>query len=258
MAKIRTVKPDLARDYELAQCGALAKLVFIGLITNVADDEGRFLAAPRYIKGEAFPHDGITESQIGECLAILATANLVTLYKCDGKVYGYLNEWNRHQVIPPTRFLLSRLPAPPQTERKHGASKPHTPRIRSASRTRERKGVDRKDLINPLPPSEAETERGPMDDPDTRRRASMIVEWWLQAQGFPSVSGVTQRKLLAQSVSYAAMPLDDKELMDLFQRLWDTAPTKPYDLNYFAKASERLVSETLRDREPVMSGVLDG
>ena len=54
MARIRTVKPEMAQDEDLASCSIEAQLLAIRLL-NFADDEGFFKAHPALIKAACFP-----------------------------------------------------------------------------------------------------------------------------------------------------------------------------------------------------------
>ena len=50
------IVPEIWQSESFAQLSILAKLVFIGLFSN-ADDEGRGIANPVYIKSILFPYD---------------------------------------------------------------------------------------------------------------------------------------------------------------------------------------------------------
>lgn len=56
MARRRMIVPEIWQSESFAQLSILAKLVFIGLFSN-ADDEGRGIANPVYIKSILFPYD---------------------------------------------------------------------------------------------------------------------------------------------------------------------------------------------------------
>jgi hypothetical protein len=83
----------------------------------VADDEGRFKAAPNYLLGEIFTHDAIGVDQVQKALEGLASVDFVQLYVVKGRAFGALVTWSDHQRIPPTHFKESKLPPPPSTKR---------------------------------------------------------------------------------------------------------------------------------------------
>lgn len=98
MARIRTIKPELWLNEDLAAITEAANLLAIGLI-NYADDEGYFYARPELIKAALFPirelsvsiHGGLTE---------LSNIGFVELRKsADGKVFGKIVNFAKHQVI---------------------------------------------------------------------------------------------------------------------------------------------------------------
>lgn len=111
MARIRTVKPELFRhealfEAELAS-GLPLRLAFIGLFT-VADREGRFHWRPRAMKLDVLPFD---ECDFSAVMDALASAGFVYRYQDDGKEYGFIPSWLRHQVIN-TREAKSTIPEP--------------------------------------------------------------------------------------------------------------------------------------------------
>src|ERR1700722_5757105 len=99
MSKIRTVKPELFRHEQLFEAeqksGFPLRLIFIGLFT-VSDAQGRFRWRPRQLKLDILPYDDIN---FGAALLALAELGLVRRYECDGKYYGYIPTWRKHQSI---------------------------------------------------------------------------------------------------------------------------------------------------------------
>ena len=100
MSRIRTVKPELFRhealfDAEL-ESGLPLRLAFIGLFT-VADCEGRFLWKPRTLKLDVLPHDTVDFSAV---LNALQAAGFIEQYEVDGKRYGLIPSFKKHQQIP--------------------------------------------------------------------------------------------------------------------------------------------------------------
>ena len=55
MARARNIKPGFFKNFDLADCGPMAQLLFAGLWT-LADKEGRLKDQPRFIKAEIFPY----------------------------------------------------------------------------------------------------------------------------------------------------------------------------------------------------------
>lgn len=117
MSRIRTVKPDLFRhedlfDAELAS-GLPLRLAFIGLFT-VADCEGRFQWKPRTLKLDVLPHDNVDFSAV---LSALESGGFIKSYMVDGRRYGYIPSFGKHQQISAREMERgSALPPPPQTQ----------------------------------------------------------------------------------------------------------------------------------------------
>ena len=99
MARRRMIVPEIWQSESFAQLSILAKLVFIGLFSN-ADDEGRGIANPVYIKSILFPYDdGMRVIDIEKALSEIGQFMSVTLYTHDGRKYYALDNWKKSQTI---------------------------------------------------------------------------------------------------------------------------------------------------------------
>lgn len=111
MARIRTVKPDFFKHYELYQCeqesGLPIRVAFAGLWT-VCDREGRFKWVPPELKISCLPYDDVDFSRV---LDALITRGFVVKYECKGRVFGLVPGFKEHQVIN-NREAKSVLPDP--------------------------------------------------------------------------------------------------------------------------------------------------
>lgn len=114
MARIRTIKPEFFKHYELWQAevetGLPLRVAFAGLWC-VADREGRFRWLPPQIKIDVLPYDDIDFSRV---LDALATRGFVVKYRVDGREYGHIPGFSRHQVVN-NRERKSELPEPNET-----------------------------------------------------------------------------------------------------------------------------------------------
>lgn len=124
MAKIRTLKSEFFRNANISRAGRTAKLLAAGLVLTVADDEGRFRAAPDQIRGEVFTHDEVTTDEVQAALGALAdeSVDFIRLYTVNNRPYGCMPGWKEHQRVPPSRFVKSKLPAPPNTKKRRQLS----------------------------------------------------------------------------------------------------------------------------------------
>jgi hypothetical protein len=99
MGRIRTVKPETFLNEDLFDLERVSKvpvrLAYIGLWT-VADREGRFEWKPRQLKAAILPHDQLDFAKV---LDALERSGRVERYSVDGRDYGWIRSWKRHQVI---------------------------------------------------------------------------------------------------------------------------------------------------------------
>ena len=111
MPRIRTVKPDLFRHEELFEAeisyNLPLRIAFVGLFT-CCDREGRFRWKPRILKLDILPFDDIDFTLV---LEALVNCGFIQKYICDGKEYGLIPSWHRHQVIN-SKEQNSTLPKP--------------------------------------------------------------------------------------------------------------------------------------------------
>jgi len=110
MSRIRTVKPELFKHEDLFDAERLyllpLRLAFIGLF-SCCDCEGRFRWQPRRLKLDILPYDEVDFSGI---LDALAASGFIVKYEHQGKYYGCIPSWSRHQQIN-HREAKSELPA---------------------------------------------------------------------------------------------------------------------------------------------------
>ena len=100
MARIRTIKPEFFRheqlqDAEIANPGAYVMLVFAGLWGH-CDSKGRFEWRPRQLKLDILP---FLDFQMAKTLEILCDIGMVKHYTIDGKEYGEIASFEKHQRI---------------------------------------------------------------------------------------------------------------------------------------------------------------
>lgn len=97
MARIRNIKPDLFRHGELfdleRRTGLPVRLAWIGLWCQ-CDCAGRFRWKPRELKVEVMPYDDV---DFGAVLDALAEGGFVVRYSVDGKEYGEVPNFGKHQ-----------------------------------------------------------------------------------------------------------------------------------------------------------------
>jgi len=115
MGRIRTIKPQLFRheelqDLEVTHPGQHIILTFIGLLT-VADANGVFEWKPRTIKLDVLP---FIEYEQERTLNILTDAGLLIKYTTEGRTFGCIPTFRKHQRITGREFIEGgKHPQPP-------------------------------------------------------------------------------------------------------------------------------------------------
>jgi hypothetical protein len=110
-ARIRTIKPETALDeqlWDLAQSTGLPAFQAFTMLWCHADREGRFEWRPRALKTLILPY---WEGDMGALLDAMAEAGFLVRYEVDGKVYGLVKNFHKHQS-PNVREPASTLPGP--------------------------------------------------------------------------------------------------------------------------------------------------
>ncbi len=111
MARIRSIKPELASDKTLAGCSIPARYTFVLLISQ-ADDYGLLMAEPRQLLGQLYPHDEVSVQTLEKWLAELCTSGRFRFRTTkDGARVIELVNWKKHQLVknPGKPLLRSRL-----------------------------------------------------------------------------------------------------------------------------------------------------
>jgi hypothetical protein len=125
MARIRSIKPSFWTDEKLGNLPRDVRLLYIGIISALCDDEGRARANPKLIRASVFPYDEFTVPEVEAMLVLLARAERVQLYEDHGQHYLAVDNFKRHQKIDKPQ--PSTLPAPPD---RSGNSRDHSENVR--------------------------------------------------------------------------------------------------------------------------------
>lgn len=148
MARIRTIKPDFFKHEELfdaeQESGMPLRVAFAGLWTQ-CDRDGRFEWRPRQLKTDILPYDEVDFSRV---LDALVTRGFVVKYTVNGRDYGCVPSWGRHQVIN-NREAKSVIPQASDSKEEIDASTTRGPRVMEThmhyQEEGERKGKGRED-----------------------------------------------------------------------------------------------------------------
>ncbi|WP_422444320.1 hypothetical protein [Thermoanaerobacterium sp. DL9XJH110] len=114
MARQRFIHPDIWTDPSFGQLTPQERLLFIGCFSN-ADDEGRLLGNPAYLRATIFPYDDLSLDEVKAMRDhIVAICKNLVLYEVDGLEYLAFLKWNKYQK--PKYPKPSKLPPPPIKE----------------------------------------------------------------------------------------------------------------------------------------------
>lgn len=111
MPRIRTIKPQFWLDEDLGSICRDARLLYIGL-WNLADDTGVFEYRPARIKVQLFPYDNdVDVAKIKEWLQVLESVGNIGTFNINGKVFGYIYKFSKHQDIKnPSNWIYASPP----------------------------------------------------------------------------------------------------------------------------------------------------
>lgn len=113
-ARIRSIKPEVHTDEDLwdaeQETGLPLFRAFTGL-WNWADREGRFEWKPRQLKAGILPYWNDDFSRV---LDALVTRGFIVRYTVDGREYGWVRNFAKHQAVN-AREEASKLPPPSNT-----------------------------------------------------------------------------------------------------------------------------------------------
>jgi hypothetical protein len=239
MARIRTVKPELFRHEDLFEAEKETelplRLAFIGLFT-CCDREGRFEWRPRQLKLDVMPYDEIDFSRV---LDALATRGFVFQYTVQGKGYGCIPSFSRHQVVN-NREKASVIPSADQVEAQHAEDPMNTNNLTNTSRVN-----DASPTRNDLYQGEGEREREGEGNKQLQQQAKVFESEPLQE--FTSPEELTERWQPEQTTIQRILMLNIPEefirdCIPEFVGFWLTANKKPFGGNYetsFFKSTQR-------------------
>jgi hypothetical protein len=110
MARIRSIKPEIASDAKLAKLPADVRWTFL-LCISQADDCGLLPGRPRALAGLLYPNsDDVTEARLQKWVQqLIAVEMLSPLASADASVLLHVVNWERHQSVDKPHFsVLSR------------------------------------------------------------------------------------------------------------------------------------------------------
>jgi len=113
MARQRFVHPALWSDPDFGVITDSERILFVGLFSN-ADDEGRILASPAYLRALVWPYqERLTSARVRKLRdSLVGRFKSLQYYEIDGIEYIQFAKWGEYQK--PKYPTASKLPAPPE------------------------------------------------------------------------------------------------------------------------------------------------
>jgi len=109
---MRTLSPDIWDDEWFGQLDPIGMIIWVGLLTRVADDQGRLLDNPNLIKSRIFPlAENPSAYDVSNTLAFFMADGKLISYQADGKHYLQFANWWKYQAS--SQWMgASKYPAP--------------------------------------------------------------------------------------------------------------------------------------------------
>lgn len=111
MANKRLITSDIWADDFFGTLPMMERLLWIGLFSRCADDQGRMVDNPIVIRSTIFPYDDIPAADIDAGLSRFESEGKILRYTHEGKKYIQLLRWWEHQTMQ--WAMQSKYPAPP-------------------------------------------------------------------------------------------------------------------------------------------------
>jgi hypothetical protein len=114
MARARFIRPEFFTDEKVSDLSLGAALLFAGIWCH-SDLRGVYEHNPRLLRGLIYPmRDQITTDQVAAWLGEIERAGMVRRFCADGKSWGHVKNWSKHQQISgKERSIGSKRPLPP-------------------------------------------------------------------------------------------------------------------------------------------------
>lgn len=112
MARKRLISPEIWESQSFGELTILAKILFIGMISQ-ADDDGKGILSAQFLKSRILPYNkAIRIADVDKALKEIGHKTSTIYYEVYGKKYYIFENWQKWQMINcPTP---SKLPDPPE------------------------------------------------------------------------------------------------------------------------------------------------
>lgn len=110
MANRRMIASDIFEDDFIGSLSYFERLLWIGLITSVADDQGRMMDNPALIRSNVFLYDKVEDSQVENTISRFSVACKIARYVAGDKHLLQIVNWWKYQT--PSWASPSKYPPP--------------------------------------------------------------------------------------------------------------------------------------------------
>lgn len=111
MARKRLISPEIWESQSFGELTILAKILFIGMISQ-ADDDGKGILSAQFLKSRILPYDEVRVAEVDKALKEIGHKTSTRYYEVEGKNYYIFENWKKWQMI--NRPTPSKLPDPPE------------------------------------------------------------------------------------------------------------------------------------------------
>lgn len=114
MARARFIRPEFFTDDKLSELPLAARLLFAGTWCH-SDLRGVFEHSAKLLRVQVFPFDeAISVANVTEWLDMLKLHGFISTFEAEGKTWGYILKWKKHQTISGREAQVgSKRPQPP-------------------------------------------------------------------------------------------------------------------------------------------------
>jgi len=162
------IDPNFWSSQDVAKLSHFDRLILIGLFSN-ADDHGKGISAPEFIKSTLFPFDKIGICKIKRSLLKVDQNISILFYKINGGFYYKFTNWDKWQRVDKPQD--SKFPEPLDSK---NDSKIDNESFWNDSCLKERKGKERKLKNLKIPSQGDEPTKKQIQDQETERIISLF------------------------------------------------------------------------------------
>lgn len=217
------IDPDFWTDEALGTCSVVARLLFMGLISN-ADDDGRLRGNPALIKATIFPYDeDLTPDDVDDQLDWLRDKLLIRRYHVGGQSYIDIPNFRKHQTInkptpsklPPYKEESGRPTTPLQED--SGSPPEQLPPNRREEKLSEEKGESEGGMRT----APNGTEPAPAEIPEFTRTEQAVADCVRAIRGMAGVPPVDIILHIRECLDIRGSPVPDLVMRSEFQKFRD-------------------------------------